>query len=323
MAPAPAPSTYYVFTCPKHGIFTSLHETVTPPCCDPDHLFGHDYEPEVPSCGHCTLLSDNHFMFLALTPNTLPWTSSMMGIPKLSHSNTWIKCSKHSYWGLQQSFQNDWQTLEGNLYAICNWLALHNTLALDAEPCPLPCLYRYLKLHETCELAEQPIQSSLNGFMVLAGYCSFLLIHCHFIHPTDLRYLWELDLIKPPTQLNAIDCPKLQPLILEIIQTIKDSELVDFTIPCAGVIASFFETSKYLSTTIYRSTSSGGKITLLSALIHDFILMPIILDMLILRLLYMHTMLLCRHCRAENKKNLSQSIPQALCKNPMRVPGII
>ena len=89
------------------------------------------------------------------------------------------------------------------------------------------------------------------------------------------------------------------------------------------LIASLFETSKYLSTTIYWSTSSGGKIALLSALIYDFVLMPIILDVLILRLLYMHTMLLCRHCRAENKKNLSQSVPQALCKNPMRVPGII
>ena len=89
------------------------------------------------------------------------------------------------------------------------------------------------------------------------------------------------------------------------------------------LIASFFETSKYLSTTIYQSTSSGGKIALLSALIHDFISTPIILDMLILRLLYVHNMLSCRHCRAENKKNLSQSVPQALCKNPMRVPGII
>ena len=163
----------------------------------------------------------------------------MMGIPKLSYSNTWIKCSKHSYWGLQQSFQNDWWTLVGNLYTICNRLALHNTLALlDAEPCPLPCLYRYLKLHETRELAEQAIQSSLDGFMVLAGYCSFLLIHCHFIHPTNLRYLWELHLIKLPTQLNAIECLKFQPLAPEIIQAIKDSELVDFTIPCAGVIVS-------------------------------------------------------------------------------------
>ena len=155
VAPAPVSSTYYVFACPKHGIFTSPHETVTPPCCDPDHLFGHDYKPEVPSHGHCTLLSDNHFVFLALTPKTLPWTSSMMGILKLSHSNTWIKRSKHGYWGLQQSFQNDWQTLEGNLYAICNQLVLHYALALfDTEPCPLPCSYGYLKLHESCELAE-------------------------------------------------------------------------------------------------------------------------------------------------------------------------
>ena len=162
-----------------------------------------------------------------------------MGVLKLSHSNTWIKCSKHGYWGLRQSFQNNWRTLEGNLYAICNWLALHNALALlDAEPCPLPCSYGYLKLHKTRELAEQAIQSSLNGFMVLAGYCSFLLMHRHFIHPTDLRYLWELDLIKPPTRLNAIECPKFQPLALEIIQDIKDSELVDFTIPRAGVIVS-------------------------------------------------------------------------------------
>ena len=129
--------------------------------------------------------------------------------------------------------------MEGNLYAICNRLALHNALALlDAEPCPLPCLYGYLKLHETRELAEQAIQSSLDGFMVLAGYCSFLLIRHHFIHPTDLRYLWELDLIKPPTRLNAIERPKFQPLAPEIIQAIKDSELVDFTIPRAGVIVS-------------------------------------------------------------------------------------
>ena len=162
-----------------------------------------------------------------------------MGVLKLSHSNTWIKRSKCGYWGLRQSFQNNWRTLEGNLYAICNRLALHNALALlDAEPCPLPCLYRYLKLHETRELAEQAIQSSLDGFMVLASYCSFLLICRHFIHPTDLRYLWELDLIKPPTRLNAIEHPKFQPLTLEIIQAIKDSELVDFTIPRAGVIVS-------------------------------------------------------------------------------------
>ena len=202
-APAPASSTYYVFACPKHRIFTSPHETVAPPCCDPDHLFGRDYEPEVPSRGRRTLLSDNRFAFLALTPKTLPWTSSMMGVLKLSHSNTWIKRSKCGYWGLRQSFQNNWRTLEGNLYAICNRLALHNALALlDAEPCPLPCSYGYLKLHETRELAEQAIQSSLDGFMVLAGYCSFLLIRRHFIHPTDLRYLWELDLIKPPTRLK-------------------------------------------------------------------------------------------------------------------------
>ena len=163
----------------------------------------------------------------------------MMGIFKLSHSNTWIKCSKRSYWGLQQSFQNDCWTLEGNLYAICNQLALHNPLALlDTKPCPLPHSYGYLKLHKTCKLAEQAIQSSLNGFMVLTGNCSFLLIHRHFIHPTDLRYLWELDLIKPPIWLNAIEHPKFQPLAPEIIQAIKNSELVDFAIPHAGVIVS-------------------------------------------------------------------------------------
>ena len=89
------------------------------------------------------------------------------------------------------------------------------------------------------------------------------------------------------------------------------------------LIASFFKMSKYLPTTIYQSTSSGGKIALLSTLICDFVSTPIILDVLILRLLYVHTTLLCRHCRAENKKNLSQSVPQALCKNPTRVPGII
>ena len=89
------------------------------------------------------------------------------------------------------------------------------------------------------------------------------------------------------------------------------------------LIASFFETSKYLSTTIYWSTSSGGKVALLSALFCNFISTSITLDVLILRLLYVHTKLLCRHCRAENKKNLSQSIPQALCKNAIRVPGII
>ena len=171
----------------------------------------------------------------------------MMGIPKLSHSNTWIKCSKHSYWGLQQSFQNDWQTLEGNLYAICNRLVLHNTLALlDTEPCPLPCSYGYLKLHETHELAEQAIQSSLYGFMVLASYCSFLQICRHFIHPTNLRYLWELDLIKPPTQLNAIEHLKFQPLTLEIIQPSKTLNWLISQYHMLGslfpLIASFFKT---------------------------------------------------------------------------------
>ena len=88
------------------------------------------------------------------------------------------------------------------------------------------------------------------------------------------------------------------------------------------LIACFFKRSKYFSDTICWSTS-GGKVALLSALICNFILTSIILNTLILRLLYVHTTLLCRCCRAENRKNLFRSIPQALCKNAMRVPWII
>ena len=76
------------------------------------------------------------------------------------------------------------------------------------------------------------------------------------------------------------------------------------------LIASFFETSKYLSTTIYWSTSSGRKIALFSTLICNFVSMPIILDVLILRLLYMYTSLLCRHCRVENKKTFPKASPR-------------
>lgn len=328
MAPAPVSSTYYIFACPKHGIFTSPHETIPPPCCYPDHLFGCDYEPEVPSHSCCTLLSDNRFVFLALTPKTLPWTSSMMGVLKLSHSNTWIKCSKHGYWGLQQSFQNDWRTLEGNLYAIYNQLVLHNTLALlNAKCCQVPCSYGYLKLHKTCELAEQAIQSSLDGFMVLASYCSFLLIHCHFIHPTNLRYLWELDLIKPPIWLSAIEHPKFQPLAPEIIQAIKDSELVGFTTPHAGVIVSshcqFLQDVKifihhHILVYFFWEKDSIIQHFDLQFCINAYY--PRCADIEASLHVYFTSL---QALQSGEQKNLSQSIPQALCNNPMRVPGII
>ena len=102
---------------------------------------------------------------------------------------------------------------------------------------PLPCLYGYLKLHQTCELAEEAIQSTLDGFMVFSGYCSFLLIHHFVIHPVDFRYVWELDLINKPNQKD-LDLSTFQLLTPEIIWANKDSELIGFTILHAGVIAS-------------------------------------------------------------------------------------
>ena len=245
----------------------------------------------------------------------------MMGVLKLLHSNTWIKHLKCGYWGLQQSFQNDWQTLEGNLFLICNQLALHNTLEfLNARPCPLHCLYGYLKLHETHKLAEDAIQRSLDGFMVLIGYCSFLLICHHFIHPVDFRYLWELDLIKPPIWLNAIDLQKFQPLTLETIQAIKDSELVDFIIPHTGIIVfshclSLQEIKIFIQHNIlvYFFWGKGGITQCLDPQFHIDVYWGFFM---------------CIWCCSEalwsgEQKNLFWSITQALCKNAMRVPGII
>ena len=125
---------------------------------------------------HC-LISDNRFAFLALTPKSLPWESPLMGVLKLT-PGTYLKQTKRAgLWGLKRAIQEDWCNLERKLCVICQFLEVHILLvSLDTEKVPLPHSYGYLRLHESRELAEQAIQNSIDGFMVLLGYCSYLIL---------------------------------------------------------------------------------------------------------------------------------------------------
>lgn len=172
----PAPSNY-VFACRTHGVFTSPTTSEHPPCCDPLHPYGTRFDPNFPSRARHTLGSDNRYAFLAATPKTLPWDdSSWLGRLKLI-PGTYIERFDSGRWGLKTSIQNDWENLEQNLWAIAQRLELHIPLAqLDTQPCPLPRSYGYLRLHRTHAIVERVIEKSLDGFLVLIGYCSFLIL---------------------------------------------------------------------------------------------------------------------------------------------------
>ena len=143
---------------------------------------------------------------------------------------TYLKRTKKSgFWGLKRAIQEDWTLLERNLCAISQRMEVHIQLvSLDAERCPLPRSYGYLRVHETRELAEQAIQDSIDGFMVFMGYCSYILLRRSGRTLNDTRHQWEIDLSTPPQPF--------QPLPPEAIQAIKNSEIVDFNLPRAGLI---------------------------------------------------------------------------------------
>ena len=63
--------------------------------------------------------------------------------------------------------------------------------------------------------------------MVLLGYCSYLLHHSSK-RLNDTRHEWEIDLSTPPQPFK--------PLPPEAIQAIKNSEIIDFNLPCAGLV---------------------------------------------------------------------------------------
>lgn len=212
-----------------------------PPCCDSQTPYGVLYDKDLPSRARFPLASDNRYAFLALTPKFLLCSSEWLGVLKLAH-RAYLKQSKGGLWGLKEVIQNDWIKVEENLHSVSQRLELHIPLAyLDAQACPLPRSYGYLKLHPTRAAAERAIERSLDGFMVYIGYCSFLLLRRNRpIDDFDTRRCWEIDLIRPPARASRedINLLRFRPFEPAHIQTIKSSELVDFKIPRAGVIVS-------------------------------------------------------------------------------------
>ena len=174
------PTTYYVFVCGLHGVFTSPCISEPPPCCDPHHPVDSFFSTDFPSRARRCLLSNNRYAFLALTPKSMPLESPMMGTLKLVNGTYLKRSQTSSSWGLKGAIQEDWKVLELNLHTLYQHLEAHQPLALlETERYPLPSRYGYLRLHATSELAEQAIWNSLDAFMVLSGYCSFLLLHCN------------------------------------------------------------------------------------------------------------------------------------------------
>ena len=100
-----------------------------------------------------------------------------MGVLKLT-PGTYLKQTKRAgLWGLKWAIQEDWCDLEHKLCAICQFLEVHISLvSLDTEKVLLPHSYGYLRLHESRKLAEQAIWDSIDGFIVLSGYCSYLIL---------------------------------------------------------------------------------------------------------------------------------------------------
>lgn len=162
---SPAQPDCFVFACRVHGIFTSPCTDIPPPCCDHTVSYA-PYSRFEPSRARQCLRSDNRYAFLALTPKTLPWESTLLGALKLING-TYLKRSRSGFWGLKKDIQDDWLLLEHRLHVLSYWLEAHIPLAsLEAQSCPLPAIYGYTRLHESRDLAIQAIQNSLDAFMV-------------------------------------------------------------------------------------------------------------------------------------------------------------
>ena len=74
--------------------------------------------------------------------------------------------------------------------------------------------------------------------MVLSGYCSFLLLHRNQLFDRfngDMRPAWKVDLATAPKRAG-IDSSRFPEFDAHMIAAITNSELLDFTIPRAGLV---------------------------------------------------------------------------------------
>ena len=94
--------------------------------------------------------------------------------------------------------------------------------------------------------------------MVLSGYCSYLILCCSGTRRYETRQNWEIDLTTLP-KCNHETLHAFQP---QAIQAIKNSELVDFNLPCSSLIVlshcQFLKDVVLMIEKNYWSTSSGG-----------------------------------------------------------------
>ena len=184
-------------------------------------------------------------------PSLLRFSSPLLSVLNYTPDRA-LKRSARRFWGLKKHIQQDWRTLESNLWTITQRLDLWRLHSLDKKICILPWKFGYLRLHPTREAALNAIQESHDAFCVWVGYCSYLMLLSHKIGKGkngNSTHRWEFQLT------NEVDprrpTPGLTHIKDKIITDLKESELnvsSVFSMPRAGIMVN--TTFQYLESVV-------------------------------------------------------------------------
>lgn len=117
------------------------------------------------------------YPFIAFVPLTVRFSGPLFG-----RLNEQTLHSHNNIWELHSDLKESWLRLEHGLWNMAAILlaALPDRVwPLHFAPFPLPSHFGYLRSHKSKKIAQRCIASSIDAFVLLASFCSYLIaIHC-------------------------------------------------------------------------------------------------------------------------------------------------